>query len=56
MVKPAVITSEFRNVSFCTDRIKFDRTALLCELLDEVGRKDLKEEVKKYLEKTESES
>lgn len=52
----AVITSTCECCSLhTTDRIKFDHTAFLCELLDEVGRKDLTEEVKKYLDKTESE-
>ena len=55
----AVITSAPSMCECCslhtTDRIKFDHTAFLCELLAEIGRKDLTEEVKKYLEKTESE-
>jgi len=40
---------------YIADVITYEKPAFLCELLDEIGRKDLVEEVKKYLEKAESE-
>ena len=33
-----------------------DNVAFLCELMDEIGRKDLTDEVKSYIERTEGES
>ena len=35
--------------------ISADNVAFLCELMDEIGRKDLTDEVKSYIERTEGE-
>ena len=39
-----------------TEMIAGDNVAFLCELMDEIGRKDLTDEVKSYIERTEGES
>ena len=35
--------------------IAADKVAFLCEVMDEIGRKDLTEDVKRYVERTEGE-
>ena len=38
------------------EMISADNVAFLCELMDEIGRKDLTDEIKSYIERTEGES
>ena len=55
--------NEYCNAYTCTctfyvsfaEMISADNVAFLCELMDEIGRKDLTDEVKSYIERTEGE-
>lgn len=41
---------------YTAEVIAADNVAFLCEVMDEIGRKDLTEDVKRYVERTEGES
>ena len=49
----AIITSPTVFVCTVTALIGADNVAFLCELLDEIGRKDLTDKVKTYVERME---